>query len=134
MIACPEGYDPFSAETMERAQRQARENGAPVRIVRDLHEAVDGADVIHCKNWVPINFSDEHVPPHFENPERYKPWIINSDVVNSAKKDVIVMHALPAYRGYEIADEVIEGPHSVVFDETENRLHAQKAVMCLVMG
>ena len=68
------------------------------------------------------------------NPDQYKEWIINMDIVGRAKKDVIVMNALPAYRGYELTDEVIEGPHSVVFDEAECRLHAQKALLTLLMG
>jgi ornithine carbamoyltransferase len=67
------------------------------------------------------------------NPEKFRRWIIDEDVVSRAKPDVIVMNALPAYRGYELTDEVMEGPHSVVFDEAENRLHAQKAVMTLTM-
>jgi ornithine carbamoyltransferase len=133
VLACPEGYDPFPAEVMERAKKNAGANGAPLKFVRDLNEAVVGADVIHCKNWVPINFPDEQKPPHFLNPEKYKRWIIDSEVVRRAKKDAIVMNALPAYREFELTEEVMEGPHSVVFDEAENRLHAQKAVMALTM-
>jgi ornithine carbamoyltransferase len=133
VLACPEGYDPFSTTVMEQAKKEADSKGAPIRVVRDLLEAVEGADVIHCKNWVPVNFPDDQKPAHFLYPEKYKRWIIDSDIVNKAKKDVIVMNALPAYRGFELTDEVIEGPHSVVFDEAENRLHAQKAVMALTM-
>ncbi len=133
ILACPEGYDPFPSEVMERAKKEAAERGAGIKMVRDLHEAVAGADVIHCKNWVPINFPDEQKPAHFLYPEKYKKWIIDDAVVKRAKKDVIVMNALPAYRGFELTDEVMEGPHSVVFDEAENRLHAQKAVMALTM-
>jgi len=133
VLACPEGYDPFSPEVIGRAKRQTESNGAPFRVVRDLHEAVVGADVIHCKNWVPVNFPDDQKPAHFLYPEKYKRWIIDGQVVSRGKRDVIVMNALPAYRGYELTDEVMEGPHSVVFDEAENRLHAQKAVMALVM-
>jgi len=133
VLSCPEGYDPFAVEVMERAKKLAEGNGAPIRIVRELHEAVKAADVIHCKNWVPLNFPDAQKPDHFLHPEKYKKWIIDKGVVQAAKKDVIVMNALPAYRGYEITDEVIEGSHSVVFDEAENRMHAQKAVMALTM-
>ncbi len=132
-LVCPEGYDPFSSEVMEQAKKQADGNGVPIKVVRDLHQAVMGADVIHCKNWVPVNFPDNQKPAHVLNPEKFKKWIIDRDVVNRAKKDVIVMNALPAYRGYELTDEVMEGPNSVVFDEAENRLHAQKAVMVLTM-
>jgi len=133
VLACPEGYDPFSIRVMEEAKKEADSNGAPIRVVRDLFEAVERADVIHCKNWVPVNFPNDQKPAHFLYPEKYKRWIIDSDIVNRAKKDVIVMNALPAYRGFELTDEVMEGPHSVVFDEAENRLHAQKAVMALTM-
>lgn len=133
ILACPEGYDPFPKEVMDRAKRQADLNGVPIKVVRDLYKGVADADVIHCKNWVPINFPDDQKPAHFLNPEKFKKWIIDEGVVERAKNNVIVMNALPAYRGYEITDEVIEGPHSVVFDEAENRLHAQKAVMALTM-
>jgi ornithine carbamoyltransferase len=131
--ACPEGYDPFPEEVMSRAKKEADLRGVPIKVVRDLQEAYVDADVIHCKNWVPVNFPVDQKPPHFLNPEKYKKWIIDGSFVNRAKKDVIIMNALPAYRGYEITDEVIEGQNSVVFDEAENRLHAQKAVMVLVM-
>jgi ornithine carbamoyltransferase len=133
VLACPEGYDPFPKEVMDRAKREADLNGAPIKVVKELHKGVAEVDVIHCKNWVPINFPDDQKPAHFLNPEKFRKWIIDQDVVKRAKKDVIVMNALPAYRGYEITDEVMEGPHSVVFDEAENRLHAQKAVMALTM-
>lgn len=132
-LACPEGYDPFPPGIMKRAEERAIAEGVGLKTVRDLGEAVADADVIHCKNWVPVNFPDDEKPPHFLDPEKYKQWIIDQDIVNRAKKDVIVMNALPAYRGYELTDEVMEGPHSVVFDEAENRLHAQKALMALVM-
>jgi ornithine carbamoyltransferase len=132
-LARPEGYDPFPPEVMAKARKESELKGAPIEVVRDIYEAVADADVIHCKNWVPVNFPDDEKPAHFLEPEKYASWIINSEVVDRAKKDVIIMNALPAYRGYEITDEVIEGPRSVVFDEAENRLHAQKAAMTLVM-
>jgi ornithine carbamoyltransferase len=133
VLACPEGYDPFSSEVMSRALREADLRGAPIKIVRDLQEAYRNADVIHCKNWVAMDFPVDQKPAHFLNPDKYKRWIIDESFVGKAKRDVIVMNALPAYRGYEITHEVIEGPHSVVFDEAENRLHSQKAVMALTM-
>jgi ornithine carbamoyltransferase len=133
VLACPEAYDPFTKEVVERAIKQAEALRTPITVVRDLQQAVKGADVIHCKNWVPISFPDSKKPEHVLNPEKFRRWIIDEDVVSRAKPDVIVMNALPAYRGYELTDEVMEGPHSVVFDEAENRLHAQKAVMTLTM-
>ena len=133
VLACPEGYDPFAKEVVERAIKQAEALRTPITVSRNLREAVRGADVIHCKNWVPVNFPDGKKPDHVLNPEKFRTWTIDEDVVSRAKPDVIVMNALPAYRGYELTDEVMEGPHSVVFDEAENRLHAQKAVMTLTM-
>ena len=133
VLACPEGYDPFTTEVMEKAKKQAEADRAPITVSRDLRQAVSGADVIHCKNWVPVNFPDKKKPAHVLNPEKYRTWTINGDIVSRAKRDVIVMNALPAYRGYELTDEVMEGPSSVVFDEAENRLHTQKAVMVLTM-
>ncbi len=132
-LVCPEAYDPFASEIMERAKRQAEENGAPITVSRDLRQAVAGADVIHCKNWVPVNFPDKEKPAHVSHPDKFRTWVIDGEVVSRAKKDVIVMNALPAYRGHELTDDVMEGPHSVIFDEAENRLHAQKAVMVLTM-
>jgi len=134
ILAYPDGYDPFPNRIMEKAKREAQQSGTPIKIVHDLEEAASGADVIHCKNWVRVGFPDEDQPPHFLNPEKYKKWIIDEALLGLAKPDVIVMNALPAYRGYEITENVIEGPNSVVFDEAENRLHAQKAILTLVMG
>jgi len=133
VIACPEEYDPFPPTIVAQARKRAELNGTSLEFVRDLKEAYAGADVIHCKNWVPINYPAHQKPLHFVQPEKYKGWIVDDQFISKAQKDVIVMNALPAYRGYEITDEVIEGPYSVVFDEAENRLHAQKAVMALLM-
>jgi ornithine carbamoyltransferase len=133
VLAYPEGYDPFNLKVIEKAKREANLNRATLKTVGNLAEAVADADVIHCKNWVPTDFPDDKKPPHFVNPKEFEKWIIDGGIVNKAKKDVIILNALPAYRGYELTDEVIEGPNSVVFDEAENRLHVQKAVMALVM-
>lgn len=133
VLACPEGYDPFSQKVIDRAKKEADLNGVPMKVVRDLYDAVVDADVIHCKNWVPVDFPEDQKPDHLLYPEKYKKWIVDKQVVSRAKRDVLVMHALPALRGYEITEEVLEGPNSVVFDQAENRLHAQKGIMALVM-
>jgi len=127
-VACPEGYEP-DKELTEEAKKIAAENGSKIEILRDPKEAVKGADVIYTDVWVSMGEEKEK-----EEKERlFLPYQVNTELVNAAKDDCIVMHCLPAHRGYEITDEVVDGPHSVVFDEAENRLHAQKAVMLTLM-
>ncbi|MFQ6075127.1 MAG: ornithine carbamoyltransferase [Candidatus Bathyarchaeia archaeon] len=138
-LACPEGYAP--KETVDWAKREASLRGGSIEINHNLREAVDGADVIHTKCWVLPEWG-EYAPlpdwgkeaPHRKNPEKYKGWITDSDLVARAKKDVIVMNAMPVARNQEMTDEVIEGPHSVLIDEAENRLHAQKGVLALILS
>ncbi len=127
-VACPEGYEP-DAELTEEARKIAAENGSKIEILHDPKEAVRGADVIYTDVWVSMGEEKEK-----EEKERlFLPYQVNTELVNAAKDDCIVMHCLPAHRGYEITDEVVDGPHSVVFDEAENRLHAQKAVLLTLM-
>jgi ornithine carbamoyltransferase len=134
VVACPEGYDPYSEEVMGNVLKEADMGGASIEIMRDLKDALANADVIHSKNWIPWNCPvDEWKSPHLEAPEKYKHWTLDTNLLGYAKKDVIVMHAMPAHRGEELTDEVIEGPHSVVFDEAGNRMHAQKGLMALLM-
>ena len=127
-VACPAGYEP-DAELTEEAKKIAAETGSKIEILRDPKGAVKGADVIYTDVWVSMGEEKEK-----EEKERlFWPYQVNSELVNAAKDDCIVMHCLPAHRGYEITDEVVDGPHSVVFDEAENRLHAQKAVLLTLM-
>ena len=127
-VACPAGYEP-DAELTEEARKIAAENGSKIEILRDPKEAVRGADIIYTDVWVSMGEEKEK-----EEKERlFRPYQVNTELVNAAKDDCIVMHCLPAHRGYEITDEVVDGPHSVVFDEAENRLHAQKAVLLTLM-
>jgi len=127
-VACPAGYEP-DAELTKEAERIAAENGSKIEILHDAKEAVKGADVIYTDVWVSMGEEKEK-----EEKERlFLPYQVNQSLVDAAKGDCIVMHCLPAHRGYEITDEVVDGPHSVVFDEAENRLHAQKAVMLTLM-
>ncbi len=121
VMACPEGYEP-DPDVLERA----RENGGgEIIILRDPREAAGRADVIYTDVWVSMGQEKEAD----EKRRRFKPYQVNSGLLSCAKKDVIVMHCLPAHRGEEITDEVIDGPQSVVFDQAENRLHAQKALL-----
>jgi len=127
-VGCPSGYEP-DADLTKEAERIAAENGSVIEILHDAKEAVKGADVIYTDVWVSMGEEKEK-----EEKERlFLPYQVNQSLVEAAKDDCIVMHCLPAHRGYEITDEVVDGPHSVVFDEAENRLHAQKAVMLTLM-
>lgn len=128
-LACPKGYQP-TPEMTEQAYKNAAKSGAKVVITEDIEEAVKDADALYTDIWVSMG-KEEESQKRFQDLKNYQ---INSKVLKMAKKDAIVMHCLPAHRGEEITDEVIEGPQSVVFDEAENRLHAQKAIMALLMG
>ncbi|HZK12185.1 MAG TPA: ornithine carbamoyltransferase, partial [Atribacterota bacterium] len=98
-------------------------------IIHDPKEAVEGADIIYTDVWTSMGFEKESVI----RKDVFKTYQINQDLVNKAKDDVIILHCLPAHRGEEITDEVIDGPHSVVIDQAENRLHAQKSVLALLL-
>ena len=127
-VACPEGYEP-DADLTKEARKIASANGSVIEIVHNAKEAVKGADVIYTDVWVSMGEEKEKA----EKERLFLPYQVNTELVNAAKDDCIVMHCLPAHRGYEITDEVVDGPHSVVFDEAENRLHAQKAVLLTLM-
>lgn len=118
---------------VDDARANAEESGGSFEIVNDMDEAFRNADVVYPKSW--------GVESLFGAPERaleisrkYTNWICNAERMSLARKSAIYMHCLPADRGYEVTDEVIDGPHSVVFDEAENRLHTAKAIMALTMG
>jgi len=123
-IACPEGYEP-DKELYEKALELARESGAKIEIARDPLEAANGADVLYTDVWVSMGDEAEAEV----RMKAFQGYQINQKVVEAAKSDVIVMHCLPAHRGLEITDDVIDGEHSVVWDEAENRLHVQKALL-----
>lgn len=130
MVACtPEGYEP-DEEFVKKAREIASENGTDIEIENDPHTAVEGADVIYTDVWVSMGDEDEKK----KRMEAFEAFQINSGLMSKADDEVIVMHCLPAHRGVEITDEVIDGPHSVVFDQAENRLHAQKAILAEFMG
>ena len=127
--ACPRGYEPL-ADVVEQARKNASKTGAKVEIVNDPMKAVAGADVIYTDVWVSMGQDAEKE----QRINVFNGYQVNGQLVGKAKPDVIVMHCLPAHRGLEITDEVIDGPHSVVFDQAENRMHAQKGVLALMMG
>jgi ornithine carbamoyltransferase len=128
-IGCPKGYEP-SAEIVARAQAAAEETGATISVLNSAVEAVKDADVVYTDVWASMGQEAEAE----ERAKLFAKFQVNSKLMKKAKPDAIFMHCLPAHRGSEVTDEVIDSKQSVVFDQAENRLHAQKAVMVLVAG
>ena len=120
-------------EIMDQAQEQARKYKVGFEVVHSMEEACQEADIIYAKSWGPLmTTSDPEEGKAIQ--DKYQDWITDEAKIGLGKDDVIYMHPLPADREVEVSNSVIDGPHSVVFDEAENRLHAQKAVMALTMG
>ena len=127
--ASPKQYAP-QASLVAQVQKEAKETGAVIEVTEDVIAAVKDADVIYTDSWIPMGKETENE----ERNKAFEPFQINSALLRHAKKDAIVMHCLPAHRGHEITDEVIDGPQSVVFDEAENRLHIQKAILTFLFS
>jgi ornithine carbamoyltransferase len=123
-VAVPEGSEPD-----EHYIDWSRANGGRIEIIRSAEEAVGGADCIVTDTWV--SMGQEH---RARGHNIFKPYQVNEALMKKANPDALFMHCLPAHRGEEVTDEVIDGPNSVVFDEAENRLHAQKAVLAWCLG
>lgn len=123
-IAGPSGYLP-SAAVVQAGEERAKETGGSVLITTDVAQAVAGADVLVTDTWVSMGQEEEKA----QRLELFKEYALDDAALAQAAPDAIVLHCLPAYRGYEISASVIDGPQSVVWDEAENRLHAQKALM-----
>jgi ornithine carbamoyltransferase len=121
VIACPEGYEP-DHDIFERATASANSD---ISLVKEPEEAVGDADVVYTDVWVSMGQEKEAA----EKRQKLSKYQLNGNLLSRAKKDAIVLHCLPAHRGEEITDEVIDGPQSVVFDQAENRLHTQKALL-----
>jgi len=119
-LACPKGYEPSAEIT-----RVAKENGGRVMITNDVAGAVRDADVIYTDVWTSMGQEGESEVRR----QAFRGYQVNRGVVAMAQRDVLIMHCLPAHRGEEITNEVLEGSHSIVFDQAENRLHVQKAIM-----
>ena len=127
-IACPKGYAP-NAQVYANALKDAEATGAELKIVEDPAEAAKDADVLATDTWTSMGEEAEKAVRE----KVFQGYQINKDLLALADKDAIVLHCLPAYRGKEITEDVLEGYAHVIFDEAENRLHTQKAVMALTM-
>lgn len=128
-VACPEGYTPHP-KAHQFAEEAARKSGARVVVTRDLKEALKDADVVYANTWYSSSFDKEKE----KRVKDFSSFQINKKVVEVAKPDFIFMHCGPAFHGNEMTDEIIEGPHSVVWDEAENRMHTEKAVLALFVA
>ena len=123
-VAVPEGSEP-AAKFVDWANR----NGGRVSVTNDPRAAVRDADCVVTDTWVSMGFEDKA-----RGHNVFQPFQVNAELMSLARPEALFMHCLPAHRGEEVTDEVIDGPHSVVFDEAENRLHAQKAVLAWCLG
>lgn len=128
ILACPKGYEP-NPEVVSQAEKEAERNGGEVKVTNDPKEAVQGADIVYTDVWASMGKEKERE----ERIMIFKPYQVNSNLVKGAKGDYIFMHCLPAHRGEEVTDEVADSRNSVIFDQAENRLHTQKAIMALIM-
>lgn len=127
-VATPKGYA-CAPEVVKNAKEDALETGAVIVETEDPVEAVKDADVICTDTWVSMGQEAEKA----KRIEIFKDYQVNAELFGKAKEDAVFIHCLPAYRGYEVTEDVIDGPRSIVFDEAENRLHAQKAVLATLM-
>ena len=123
-IAAPGGFEP-NPEFVAAAKERAAQTGATVTLTDDAKAGADGADVLVTDTWTSMGQEDDGL----DRIGPFKPFQVNTDLLSRADSDAVVLHCLPAHRGYEITDEVIDGPQSAVWDEAENRLHAQKALL-----
>ena len=127
-VATPKGYS-CAPEVVKNAKEDALETGAVIVETEDPAEAVKDADVICTDTWVSMGQEAEKA----KRIEIFKDYQVNAELFGKAKEDAVFIHCLPAYRGYEVTEDIIDGPQSIVFDEAENRLHAQKAVLATLM-
>ncbi len=123
-IAAPEGFQPYDW-VLEAARKRAAETGATITLTEDPVSAATGADALVTDTWTSMGQENDGL----DRVGPFRPFQLNAELLAHAASDVVVLHCLPAHRGEEITDEVLDGPHSVVWDEAENRLHAQKALL-----
>ena len=128
-IACPEGYD-IKPLAVEVGKKLAKQSSSKINLMRDPHKAVRAAHVIYTDTWTSMGQEEETKIRE----KVFPPYQVNAALVAEADPNVIVMHCLPAHRGQEITDEIADGPHSVLFPQAHNRLHAQKAILARLFG
>jgi ornithine carbamoyltransferase len=123
-VCAPEGFNP-SQDVLRDAKNRASETGGGPDLIADPRAAVDGADVVVTDTWTSMGQEDDGL----DRDAPFRPLQVNAELLERAAQNAIVLHCLPAHRGHEITDEVLDGPASAVWDEAENRLHAQKALL-----
>jgi ornithine carbamoyltransferase len=127
-VATPPGYKP-NPEILKLAEEDGKETGSRFHLTDEPSEAVKGADAVYTDVWASMGQEQEKK----ERAEIFAPYQVNSELMAKAKSDAFFMHCLPAHRGEEVTDEVIDSPQSIVYDQAENRLHIQKAIMLLLL-
>jgi ornithine carbamoyltransferase len=128
-VGTPPGFEPIP-QVVQRAREIAAATGGSVEVVNDPHEAAVDADVLYTDVWASMGQEAEAD----ERALVFPAFQLNQKLVDAAAPDVVVLHCLPAHRGQEITDEVLDGPHSAVWDQAENRLHTQKALLLFLFG
>jgi len=128
-VATPAGYEP-NPDMVSLAREDGRDTGFPLTLTNSAEEAVSGADAVYTDGWASMGQEAEKE----KRAKIFAPFQVNGRLMAHAKPDTLFMHCLPAHRGEEVAAEVMDGPQSVVFDEAENRLHTQKALLILLLG
>jgi ornithine carbamoyltransferase len=127
-LGCPKGYEP-NPRVVSEAMEEGKRNSCKVKVTNDPKEAVKKADIVYTDVWTSMGKEKEYE----KRVKIFKPYQVNSKLVKEAKEDYLFMHCLPAHRGEEVTDEVADSKNSIIFDQAENRLHAQKALLALIM-
>jgi len=128
-VGCPKGYEPEAA-VLKDAKAAAEASSAEINLFNDALSAVKGADVIYTDVWASMGQEDEAA----KRKETFKDFQVNKNLAQAAKANVLIMHCLPAHRGEEITEDALESKNAVIFDEAENRMHVQKAVLIKLLG
>jgi len=128
-VASPKGYQ-CDSNIVSEALEDAKVSGSNILLTEDPVEAIKDADVVYTDTWISMGQEAEKQ----ERIKIFMPYQVNKELFSKAKEDAIFLHCLPAYRGYEVTEDVIDSSQSVIFDEAENRMHVQKAIMALLMG
>ena len=127
-LACPKSYEPHP-EVVSKAKEEGKRSGCKVKVTQDPKEAVRAADIVYTDVWASMGQEKEHE----KRVKIFKPYQINLKLVKEARENYLFMHCLPAHRGEEVTNEVADSKNSVIFDQAENRLHTQKALLALIM-